>query len=177
MHSFFVPTREQVTANNQAIFDTLQKNYGQVPNLLATFAYSETALQDFLSLVSRKSSLTQKEKEAVNLIVSQVNNCKYCLRAHTMAARAAGFNDEQIIAIRKASISFDNRLHALVQFAQATVANKGRPSEAVIDNFFEAGYTEAALVDAIMTIAGKTISNYLHNITEIPIDWPEIPEI
>jgi uncharacterized peroxidase-related enzyme len=177
MHSFSVPTREQVSANNQAIFDTLQKNYGQIPNLLAMFAYSETALGDFISFVSRKSSLSQKEKEAINLIVSQVNNCKYCLRAHTMAARSAGFNDEQIIAIRKAAIPFDNRLHALVQFAEATVSNKGRPSEAVIDSFFEAGYTEAALVDAIMTIAGKTISNFLHNITEIPIDWPEIPEI
>jgi uncharacterized peroxidase-related enzyme len=177
MHVFTVPRRDKVTADKQAIFDTLKKNYGIVPNLFAMFAHSETALGDYLSFAGRKSSLSPKEKEGINLVVSQVNNCKYCLRAHTVAAKAAGFTDEEIIAIRKAAITFDDRLHALVQFARATAKQKGRPDETVINNFFEAGYTEGNMIDALLTITAKTLSNYLHNITEVPIEWPEIPEI
>ena len=176
MH-FIVPGRDQVTADNQAIFDTLKKNYGLVPNLFAVLAYSDTALGDYLAFAGRKSSLTQKEKEVINLVVSQVNNCKYCLRGHTVAAKAAGFTNEEIIEIRKAQISFDNRLHALAFFAKETVLQKGRPAEKVIDNFFAAGYTEANLIDTILTITAKTLTNYLHNITQVPIEWPEIPEV
>jgi uncharacterized peroxidase-related enzyme len=177
MHVFTVPGRDQVTANNQSVFDTLKMNYGLVPNLFAVLAYSETALGDYLAFATRKSSLSKKEKEVINLAVSQVNNCKYCLRGHTVAAKAAGFNEEQIIEIRKAAITFDEKLHALAQFAQATVLQKGRPAEAIIDHFFETGFTEANLVDALLTIVAKTLTNYLHNITQVPIEWPEIPEV
>jgi uncharacterized peroxidase-related enzyme len=177
MHLFTVPGRDQVTANNQAIFDTLKKNYGLVPNLFAVLAYSETALSDYLAFAGRKSSLSQQEKETINLVVSQVNNCKYCLRGHAVAAKAAGFNDEQIIEIRKGAITFDNRLHALVQFAKETVLQKGRPAETIIDNLFEAGFSEANLIDALLTIVAKTFTNYVHNITQVPVEWPEIPEL
>ena len=177
MHLFTVPGRDEVTANNQAIFDTLKKNYGLVPNLFAVLAYSETALGDYLAFAGRKSSLTQQQKETINLVVSQVNYCKYCLRAHTMAAKSAGFNDDQIIEIRKGAITFDNRLQALVQFAKETVLHKGRPAETIIDNFFEAGYTRENLIDALLTIVAKTFTNYLHNITQVPIEWPEIAEV
>lgn len=177
MHLFTVPGRDEVTANNQAIFDNLKKNYGLVPNLFAVLAYSETALADYLAFAGRKSSLTQQQKETINLVVSQVNNCKYCLRAHTVAAKAAGFNDEQIIEIRKGVITFDNRLHALVQFAKETVLQKGRPDGTIIDNLFEAGFTEANLIDVLLTIVAKTLTNYLHNITRVPIEWPQIAEV
>lgn len=132
---------------------------------------------DFLTFANRKNTLSLKEKEAINLAVSQVNGCNYCLRGHTVMARQAGFSDEQIIGIRKGKVTFSASLNALVQFAQATTLQRGRPAGSVIDNFFAAGYTEASLIDAILTIAGKTVTNYLHNITQVPIDWPEIPEI
>ncbi|HEY1202142.1 MAG TPA: carboxymuconolactone decarboxylase family protein [Niastella sp.] len=177
MHLFTVPGRNEVTANNQAIFDTLKKNYGLVPNLFAVLAYSDTALGDYLAFAGRKNSLTPQEKETINLVVSQVNYCNYCLRGHTLAAKGAGFNDEQIIEIRKGAITFDNRLQALVQFAKETVLHKGRPAETIIDNFFEAGYTEENLIDALLTIVAKSFTNYLHNITQVPIEWPEIPEV
>jgi len=176
MH-FTVPTGEQVTADNQKIFDQFKKAYGFVPNLLAMFAWNETALTDYITFQSRKSTLSTKEKEAINLIVSQVNGCKYCLRGHTQVAKAAGFTDEQIIGIRKGDVPFDNRLNALVQFAKETTLQHGRPSPSAVNSFFEAGYTNANLIDVIITISGKIISNYLHNITQIPIDWPEIPEL
>ena len=83
MSTINVPKREEVSAANQAIFDNLEKAVGFVPNLFATYAHSENALGNYLTLSNGKTSLKAKEKEVVNLAVSQVNNCIYCLSAHT----------------------------------------------------------------------------------------------
>ncbi|OQP67412.1 alkylhydroperoxidase [Niastella vici] len=177
MHIFKVPAREEVSEDNQHLFDNFKKMMGFVPNLLAMFAHSDTALADVLALSNRTSTLTKKEKEAINLIVSQVNGCKYCLAGHTVVARYAGFTDDEILQIRKAEVQFDKKLDVLVQFVKETTIQRGKPSTDVLNRFFEAGYTDGNLVDAIIAIAGKIITNYLHNITQIPVDWPAVPEI
>ena len=174
---FKVPTREDVSPNNQAIFDHMLNAFGKVPNLYATFALNETALGDYLALQNRKNTLTAKEREIINLVVSQVNECKYCTAAHTAIAKMHGFDDEQIIEIRRAAISFGEKYNALARFVKETTVNRGRASEAVYNQFFQAGYTKANLVDVMIVIGDKTISNYLHSTTRIPIDWPEVPQI
>ena len=83
MKSFIVPTRESVAPANQVLFDTLHNAVGFVPNLYATIALSDHGLDRFLAYQNAKTSLTGREKEAVNLIVSQVNGCIYCQSAHT----------------------------------------------------------------------------------------------
>ena len=105
MKNFEVPTREQVGATNQGIFDTLQKALGFVPNLYATIAYSDNGLARYLAYQNAKTTLSNKEKEAVNLVVSQVNNCVYCQSAHTVIGKMNGFSDEQLVDIRKGKAS------------------------------------------------------------------------
>jgi len=65
----------------------------------------------------------------------------------------------------------------LATFVKEMTIRRGRPSEVAIDNFLEAGYTKANFVDVMIAIGDKTISNYLHGITQIPIDWPAVPQI
>jgi len=175
--TFEVPTRDQVSPNNQTIFDHMQNAYGMVPNLYATFALNETALADYLALQNRKSTLSAKEREIINLVVSQVNDCKYCVPAHTAVGKMHGFTDDQILEIRRAQISFDGKYDALAKFVKETTINRGRPSENAADALFEAGYTKANVVDIMVIIGDKIISNYLHNFTQIPVDWPEAPKI
>ena len=175
--TFEVPTRDQVSPNNQKIFDHMQNAYGTVPNLYATFALNETALADYLALQNRKSTLSAKEREIINLVVSQVNDCKYCVPAHTAVGKMHGFTDDQILEIRRAQISFDRKYDALAKFVKETAIHRGRPSENAADALFEAGYTKANVVDIMVIIGDKIISNYLHNFTQIPVDWPEVPKI
>lgn len=175
--TFEVPARDQVSESNQAIFDHMQKAFGMVPNLYATFALNETALADYLALQNRKSTLYAKEREIINLVVSQVNECKYCTAAHTAVAKMNGFTEEQILEIRRAQITFNDKFAVLARFVRETTINKGRPSEVAYDEFFEAGYTKANFVDVMIVIGDKITSNYLHNITQIPVDWPTVPKI
>lgn len=172
MTTFNVPSRSEVSENNQAIFDNLQKGLGFVPNLYATFAYSDTALGDYITLQNRKSTLKAKEREIVNLVVSQVNGCLYCLSAHTALGKMNGFTEDQILEIRGGEASFDAKFDALAKFVKATTINRGKPSAEAVDTLFAAGYNKANLVDILIVIGDKIISNYFHGITQIPIDFP-----
>lgn len=173
MNTFNVPTRNEVSENNQAIFDNLQKGLGFVPNLFATYAHSNTALENYLSFSNAKTSLSAKEKEVVNLAVSQVNECIYCLSAHTAIGKMNGFTDSQILEIRSGRATFNSKLDALAIFAKNVTENRGRTDAAVLENLLEAGYTKGSVIDIISLIGDKTISNYIHSTTQIPVDFPE----
>lgn len=174
--TFSVPTREQVSENNQVIFDNLQKALGFVPNLYATIAYSKNGLEKYLAYQNAKTSLTNKEKEAVNLIVSQVNNCIYCQSAHTVIGKMNGFSDEQLLDIRNAK-STDSKLDALVKLAAEITQTRGNANSDIVAAFFAQGYTNENLVDLILQVSDKTAMNYLHNLTKIEVDFPLAPSL
>ncbi len=176
MTTFAVPAREQVAPANQAIFDNLQKALGFVPNLYATIAYSANGLSRFLDYQNAPTSLNNKEKEAVNLIVSQVNGCVYCQSAHLVLGKMNGFTDEQLTAIRKGN-SNDAKLNALVQLAADITRNRGNAASELVDVFFAAGYTNENLVDLVLQVSDKTAMNYLHNLTQVPVDFPLAPAL
>jgi len=177
MSNFSVPTRSEVSENNQAIFDQLEKGLGFVPNLYAYYAKNETALADYLALQNRKSTLSKKEREVINLVVSQYNGCRYCQSAHTVLGKMNGFTEEQVLELRGGTASFDTKLNALATFTFATASNKGKVTESTKTAFFDAGYTEANMIDVVMIIGDKIISNYIHNLTDFAIDFPIASEL
>jgi len=177
MTQFNVPTRNQVSANNQTIFDQLEKGLGFVPNLYAYFAKNETALGDYLALQNRKSTLRAKEREIINLVVSQFNGCHYCQSAHTVLGQMNGFTEDQILEIRKGRATFDDKLDALAKFTLLVTENKGQVSNEAKSDFFAAGYSEANMIDVVIIIGDKIISNYIHNLAEFAIDFPIAKEL
>ena len=177
MQNFNVPTREEVSENNQAIFDNLKGALGFVPNLYAYYAKNNTALADYLALQNRKSTLKAKEREIINLVTSQINGCRYCQSAHTALGKMNGFSEDQILEIRGGSAAFDAKLDALTQFTKSVVENKGNASQSAKDAFFAAGYSEANMIDVVMVVGDKIISNYIHNLTGFAIDFPIAPEL
>ena len=177
MKAINVPTYEQVSTNNQAIFDQLKKSLSFVPNLYATFALSETALATYLALQNAKGSLSPKAREVVNLVVSQVNECEYCLAAHTALGKMVGFTPAQLIEIRQGSAAFDARLDALAKLVKSIAIERGHPDQELVEQFFDAGWSDANLVDVIVVIGDKIISNYLHGTTKIPVDFPAAPAL
>ncbi len=170
--TFTVPSKDQVSINNQNLFQNLEKGLGFVPNLYAYFAKNETALGDYLTLQNRKSTLRGKERELINLVTSEVNGCRYCQSAHTVLGKMHGFTEEQILEIRKGTASFDNKLNVLAKFTKAVVENRGKINEDIKEEFFSAGFNESNMIDVVIIIGDKIISNYLHNLTEFAIDFP-----
>jgi len=170
--TFNIPTKEDVNSTNQAIFDSLNKTLGFVPNLYATYAHSDTALENYLNFANAKTSLSAKEKEVVNLAVSEVNNCVYCLSAHTAIAKMNGFTDQQILELRAGFSSANTKFDALAKLAKNITENRGKTDAEALELFFNAGYTTGNLIDTIALVGEKTISNYIHSTTQVPVDFP-----
>ncbi|MBY0355626.1 MAG: carboxymuconolactone decarboxylase family protein [Rickettsiales bacterium] len=172
MNTINVPTREEVSPANQALFDNLKKGLGMVPNLYATMAHSENALGTYLALQNAKSSISGKAREVVNLVVSQVNECDYCLAAHSAIGKMVGFTEEQVLEVRSGKASFDKKLDILAQLTKSIASNRGKANPMLLEAFFAAGWTKENLVDTIVTIGDKTVTNYLHSTTKVPVDFP-----
>jgi uncharacterized peroxidase-related enzyme len=177
MTTFTVPTAATVSPANRAIFEQLEKNLGKVPNLYATLAHSDHALGNYLALQNSKSSLSAQEREVVNLVVSQVNACEYCLAAHTVLGGMVGFTSGQVIEIRQGRAPFDAKLDALARLVADIARHRGRAAPEQLDAFFAAGYDEGNLVDVVMAVGDKIITNYLHALTGVPVDFPAAPAL
>ncbi|NCD69760.1 carboxymuconolactone decarboxylase family protein [Mucilaginibacter agri] len=173
MKKIAVPTAEQVSAESQAIFEQLQKRLGKVPNLYATVGYSANALKGFLEFDATlsKGAFNAKERESIALAVSEVNRCEYCLAAHTMLAIKNGLTTDDTLAVRRGQVA-DARLNAIVQLAKSIAETKGKPGEGLVDNFFNAGLDEAALMELIGLVTVRIFTNYVFAITNVPVDFP-----
>lgn len=170
-----VPTKDQVNQQSQEIFDQLKGKLGMVPNLYATIGYSSDALSNFLSFSGNagKGSFSIKEIEAINLAVSETNNCLYCKSAHTAIAKMNGFSQEETIQLRAGTIE-DPKLNALTTLAKEVVKNGGHASQEAKETFFAQGYDEKALIDFVSVVTAITFTNYAHGLTQVAVDFPVV---
>lgn len=174
--SFHAPAREELMPKGQLIYDNIHAAYGKVPNLFAFVGYSANGLESYLALqqAQAKGTFNAKERESVYLAVSEVNGCRYCQSAHTAIGKMNGFTDDEILQLRQ-GYHANPRLNAMVALAKEITETKGRPAQAALDQFFAQGFGNAALVDLVLLVADKIVANYLHNISQIEIDWPLAP--
>lgn len=175
--SIKVPTAAEVTPQNQEIFNNLNSALGFVPNLYATFAHSKNALGNFLTYANGETSFSKKEKEVIDLAVSNVNNCSYCQAAHTAMAKMNGFTDEQALELRQGKASWDTKLNTLGKISRAIAENRGNVNENLKNEFFEAGYNEENLIDLVVAVGIVNTTNLMHNITGVEVDFPAVPAV
>lgn len=178
MTRFTIPTKETAAPESGVLFNTLEKGMGFVPNLYAYMGHSPNALGNYVAFQQgqQHGAFNAREREAINLVVSQINGCRYCQSAHTTLGKRNGFSDEEILDLR-AGRSSDTRLKAIVTLAAEITRSQGNPSTDSLQAFAAQGFGEGALVDLVSLIGEKIIANYLHNITGIAIDFPIAPPL
>jgi len=166
--------QEQAGPEAQEIFEGLKKKIGKVPNLYGTWAHSPVALKAILELEKALDSgfFGQKEIQAIELVISEVNQCHYCVDAHTVVAKMVGFSEDETLEIRAASIP-NEKLSALTQLTREITLHRGRADDQYVERFFKAGYSKQALVELVAYVGFMTFNNYLNNLTEVPIDFPK----
>ncbi len=174
MNDFLMPDEQNVSETNKRIFDELKNMFGKVPNIFMAFTSSENGLENYFKYLTQKNSLTYSEREVVNLVVSQVNQCPYCLSIHSAMAERIGFNNEQILNIRANNIQFDKNLKAVAALAHNIALTKGHITGSILLDFYEAGYDQGHLVDVVLAVGNITTLNLLYAITNVPIDFPHV---
>ena len=173
MKTIQVPVREQVSPESQTIFDQMQKRLGKVPNLYATIGYSGSALKGFVDFEAALNHgvFSGKEREAIALIVSEINSCAYCLAGHTLAAMKNGFSKEDTLNIRR-GVTADAKLNAIIGLAKSVTVNQGHADAEALENFYAAGFAEDGVMELIGLVTVRIFTNYVFALTEIPVDFP-----
>ena len=164
---------EEANNNSQEIFSNLKGKIGMIPNLYAAMGASDKLLGGFLkfSETIKSGEFSAKEYEAIALATSQANECAYCLSAHTAIGKMNGLTEEETLNIRD-NASADSKLNAIVALASQMVTNDGHPSDDVVEDFLEAGYSKAAFAELIAAVALTTITNYVYHNGGFKIDFP-----
>jgi uncharacterized peroxidase-related enzyme len=155
------------------VLEGIQKGFGFIPNLMATFANAPAALKGYLALDAEweKSSFTPSERQLVLLTASLENECGYCIAAHSTIAKAfLKVPAETVRAIRSHASTGQERLDALVAVTRELVSRRGHASTETISRFLAAGFSKPQLMELLLGVALKTISNYLDHLSPTAID-------
>jgi uncharacterized peroxidase-related enzyme len=162
MEDFKVHTVETAPEGSKEILDCAQKSLGFIPNLYGIMAEAPTALKAYNGLSGNfeKSSFTATEKQIVLLATSYVNGCNYCMAVHSTIGQMYKVSQDVIDALRNNKPIADAKLEELRNFANAVVEKRGWVTQKEIDRFLSAGYSKGQLLEVIVGITQKTLSNY-----------------
>lgn len=168
------PLHEIETAPEAArpILDGARKGFGMVPNLHKVLAEAPAALEGYATLwrIFDKTSLTPAERQVVYLSSNFENECRYCMAGHSVLAKGAGVPADAIAAIRDGQPIADPRLEALRSFTAKLVVNRGWVSDEEVEVFLAAGFSRAQVLEVILGVAVKVISNYTNHLADTPLD-------
>lgn len=151
---------------------TVKEKYGFVPNLMAVMAEAPPLLKGYLTLsrLLEQTTFSAQERNLLLLAISVANGCDYCVAAHTLSSKGAQLPDDVIEAVRNDRPISNSRLEALRALAQSVANDRGRPDEETVREFYDFGYTKANLLEVILAVGMKTLSNYTNHIADTPLD-------
>lgn len=165
-------TPETAPVDAKPFMDQAQRAYGMIPNLYAKMAEAPALLQGYhqLGQLFASSGLNAVEQQVVLLTVSRENHCEYCVGAHSVIADMNSVPSEVTDAIREGETIGDSRLEALRQFTAQLVEQRGWMDEQDIRTFLEAGFTPANVLEVVLGIGMKTLSNYTNHLVGTELD-------
>lgn len=172
MAKFAAYTENSAPEGSKAGLAGAKAAFGFVPNLQATMAESPELLAGYSALwdLFSKTSLTPHEQQVVYLSSNFENECHYCMAGHTVLARMQKMDPAVIEALRAGRTLPDPRLEALHRFASLVVRNRGWVSDAEVEAFLAAGYTRRNVLEVVLGVATKVMSNYTNHIAHTELD-------
>ncbi|UJF22280.1 carboxymuconolactone decarboxylase family protein [Shewanella sp. OMA3-2] len=174
MSKFTIHNLETVPAQSKALLEQSQKAYGMVPNLHGVLAESPGIFEAYQTLhtLFTESSFNADELTVVWQTINVEHGCTYCVPAHTGIAEMMKVDSALSDALRNREAMPNAKLQALHDTTLLVVRNRGILSDAEMDAFFAAGYGQRQLLEIILGLSQKVISNYVNHLAHTPVDAP-----
>ena len=165
-------TADTAPASSKPTLDGVKGAFGFVPNLQATMAESPELLAGYSALwdLFGKSSFTATEQQIVYMTANFEHECRYCMAGHTTLSKMQKIDDAVVQALRNGTAIPDTKLEALHAFATAVVQDRGHVNDAGVQAFLDAGYTRQNVLEVVLGVATKVMSNYTNHLTGTPLD-------
>lgn len=168
-------TLHDIDSAPEASKPLLQKSlstFGMVPGLHAVMAESPELLNSYQMLhgLFSNTSFDADEKTVIWQTINVEHVCHYCVPAHTGVAKMMKVSDELNNALRDETPLPTPKLEALRDFTLAVVRQRGELEPKQLEAFYAAGYTQKNVLEVILGLCQKVMSNYTNHIAKTPID-------
>ena len=172
MTTYPIHNAETAPEGSKPLVHAVSKKMGFVPNLIGVLAEAPAALKTYLGVMDifERSSLNDTEKQTVLLSASIVNDCTYCMAAHSTLATMKKVPPEVIEALREGTPLPDPKLEALAALTRSIVETRGWPTEDSKQPFLAAGYDNRVYLEVLVGVTVKTLSNYVNHAADTPLD-------
>ncbi len=155
-----------------------RKNFGMIPNVEKVMALSPQLISSYAYMwdLFDTTTFSLVERQVVYMTANYENECNYCVPWHTILCEKVGIEANDIEALRSGGQLSNPKHEALRQFTRTMIVNRGKASEAELQAFFDAGYSDQQALEVILALSIKLISNYTNSIAGTPLD-PEAEKL
>jgi len=169
---------DNATGQARKLLQGVESTLGFAPNIMQTMANSPAVLQGYLdfSRALSKGNLSSKFREQIALAVSEVNDCQYCLAAHSAIGRSFGLSEEAIGDSRRGE-SPDTKETVVLAFTRKVVENRGWVEDEDVTKLRKVGFSHGDIVELIANISVVLFTNSFNHLAETEIDFPEVAEL
>lgn len=174
MSTLTIHNIETAPEGSKALLDQSLKSNGMIPGLHGVLAGSPQLLEAYQTLhkLFTESSFNKEELTVVWQTINVEHECHYCVPAHTGIANMMKVDSAITEALRNRTAMPNEKLQALHDFTLKIVRNRGRVSQEDLNTFYAAGYEERQVLEIILGLSQKVISNYTNHIANTPVDAP-----
>ena len=172
MTTLTIHTIESAPQESKALLEKSVSSYGMLPNLHGVLATSPGLLSVYQTLheLFINSSFDAEELTVVWQGINVEHGCTYCVPAHTSIAHSMKVDPDLTQALRDQQPMPTAKLQALLDMTLIIVRNRGNVTNEELATFYAAGYGEQQLLEIILGLSQKVISNYTNHIAVTPVD-------
>ena len=168
------PSHDLSTApeGSKPLIEASQKAFGRLPGLHKVLAESPQAYEGY-QVLHKLFTETEFDADELTVVWQTINvehECHYCVPAHTGIAKMMKVSDEIVEALRNETPLPSAKLEALRTFTLQMVRSRGNVTDEQMQAFLDAGYGHRAVLDIVLGLAQKTMSNYINHMAKTPID-------
>ena len=174
MTEFTFHTEDTAPDASKPLLANSKKSFGMIPGLHAVMAEAPGLLEAYKTVheLFVNSSFDKDEITVVWQSVNVEHACHYCVPAHTGIAKSMGVSDEITDALRNKTPLPNARLEALRTFTLSVVRDRGNVDGSAVQAFLDAGFTKRQILEVILGVAQKVMSNYTNHLADTPVDKP-----
>jgi len=172
MTEFITHTFDTAPAASKPLIKKAEQKWNFIPNLLAVMAESPAVLESYLTLgtLYDKTSFSVTERQLILLSINRYRNCCYCLAAHGTIAKMQNISADLVNAVYYKQPFTDEKLDALRTFTLTVLEQQGWVKQPELNAFYQAGYSKQHVLEVVLAISLKTLSNFINHINDTPID-------
>ena len=177
MTDFTFHNENTAPESSKALLEDSKASFGMIPNLHAVMAESPSLLEAYKIVhgIFMNSSFDNDELTVVWQSINVEHGCNYCVPAHTAIAKSMNVSDDISEALRNQTALPDSRLEALRTFTLSVVRERGNLDAAEVQSFLDTGFTKAQILEVVLGVSQKVMSNYTNHLANTEVDEPFQP--